>query len=62
MHSPIEDGNMQTHHAFLINHANTNMNARFTYHRLDSALLPPVVFIVLLGVLFIPKVAKLRGR
>jgi hypothetical protein len=25
MHSQVEDDNTQTHHAFFINHANTNM-------------------------------------
>jgi hypothetical protein len=29
MHSPIGDVNMQIHYAFFINHANSNMDARF---------------------------------
>jgi hypothetical protein len=38
MHSPVEDDNMQTHHVFSINHANTNIDARFAYRWLGSAL------------------------
>jgi hypothetical protein len=34
----IGDDNMQTHHAFFINHANTNIDARFAYRWLGSAM------------------------